>query len=50
MLNIIVLPSREIGFAYSIHGERDDGKVLWEGTLPRRISQAFDCVLKGLTL
>ena len=49
MMNIIVLPSREIGFAYSIHGERDDGKVLWEGTLPRRISQAFDRVfnLKG---
>jgi hypothetical protein len=49
MMNIIVLPSREIGFAYSIHDERDDGKVLWEGTLPRRISQAFDRVfnIKG---
>ena len=41
MMNVIVLPSGEIGFAYSVHGERKDGKVLWEGTLPGCISEAF---------
>ena len=44
MMNVIVLPSGEIGFAYSVHGERDDGKELWKGTLPNRISEAFDRV------
>ena len=44
MMNIIVLPSGEIGFAYSVHGERNDGKVLWEGTLPLCISEAVDRV------
>ena len=49
MLNIIVLPSREIGFAYSTHGEREGGKVPWVGTLPHGISQAFDRVFNSLT-
>ena len=44
MMNVIVLPTVEIGFAYSVHGERNDGKAIWEGTLPLRILEAFDRV------
>ena len=44
MMNVLVLPSGEIGFAYSVHGERDDGKESWDGTLPFLISEAFDKV------
>ena len=44
MMNIIVIPSGEIGFSYSVHGDRGSGNEPWEGTLPRRISQAFDKV------
>ena len=50
MLNVIVLSSGEIGFAYSVHGERENGKELWGGILPEPISEAFDRVFnrKGL--
>ena len=44
MMNIIVLSTGEIGFAYSVHGERDDGKEHWKGTIPGSISDAFDKV------
>ena len=44
MMNVLVLSSGEIGFAHSVHGERRDGKKLWEGTLPSPISEAFDRV------
>ena len=44
MMNIIVLPSSEIGFAYSAHGDRNDGKEPWDGTIPHPISEAFDKV------
>lgn len=44
MLNILVLSSEEIGFAYSVHGEMRDGKELWKGTLPTPVSEAFDRV------
>ena len=50
MLNVIVLSSGEIGFAYSVHGERENGKEFWGGILPEPISEAFDRVFnrKGL--
>ena len=50
MLNVIVMSSGEIGFAYSVHGERKNGKELWKGLLPRSISEAFERVFnrKGL--
>lgn len=44
MMNILVLPSREIGFSYSVHGDRNDGKEPWRGTMPRSISEALDKV------
>ena len=44
MMNIIVLPSGEIGFAYSVHGARGGGKEPWEGTAIRSVSEAFDKV------
>ena len=44
MMNIIVLPSGEIGFAYSVHGARGGGKEPWEGTTIRSVSEAFDKV------
>ena len=45
MMNIIVLPSGEIGFAYSVHGTRGGGKEQWEGTtIPLSVSEAFDKV------
>ena len=47
MMNILVLPSREIGFSYSVHGDRNDGKELWRGTMPHSISEAIDKVFNG---
>ena len=44
MMNILVLPSREIGFSYSVHGDRNDGRESWRGTMPRSISEAIDKV------
>ena len=44
MMNIIVLPSGEIGFAYSVHGARGGGKEPWEGTTIRSVSEAFNRV------
>ena len=44
MMNVMVLPSKEIAFAYSVHGERDDGKRRWNGTLPPDISEVLDRV------
>ena len=45
MMNIIVLQSREIGFAYSVHGDRGGGQESWEGTtIPHSLSEAFDKV------
>ena len=44
MMNILVLPSREIGFSYLVHGDRNDGKEPWRGTMPRSISEAIDKV------
>ena len=45
MMNIIVLPSGEIGFAYSVRGARGGGEEPWEGTtIPRSVSEAFDKV------
>ncbi len=46
MMNILVLPSGEIGFAYSVHGEGREGKELWRGTLPSLLSEAFDRVFR----
>ena len=43
-MNVIVLASGEIGFAYSVHGERDNGKEPWTGKLPYRVWEAFDKV------
>ena len=50
MLNVIVLSSGEIGFAYSVHGERENGREFWRGTLPDPVSEAFYKVFnrKGL--
>ena len=45
MINIIVLPSGEIGFAYSVHGARGGGEEPWEGsTIPSNVLEAFDKV------
>ena len=44
MMNAMVLPSKEIAFAYSVHGKRDDGKLQWDGTLPPDLSEVFDKV------
>lgn len=43
-MNVIALVSGEIGFAYSVHGERDNGKEPWTGKLPYRVWEAFDKV------
>ena len=43
-MNVIALSSGEIGFAYSVHGERDNGKVPWEGQLPHFVWEVFDRV------
>ena len=50
MLNVIALSSGEIGYAYSVHGEQKSGKELWQGILPKAISEVFDKVFdrKGL--
>ena len=45
MLNVIVMGSRKIGFAYSVHGDRDNKEAHWDGdSLPVFISDAINKV------
>lgn len=44
MLNILVLSSGEIAFAYSIGDKGDSGKELWKGVLSTRVSEILDIV------
>lgn len=44
MMNILVLSSGEIAFAYSIGGKAGSGKELWKGVLSPCISEIFNKV------
>ena len=45
ILNILVMHSRRIGYAYSVHGDRNNREEGWEGEgLPAFVSDAIDKV------
>ncbi len=46
MLNILILPSGELGFAYSVREDVGEGKVRWEGSIPTPIAAALNRVFE----
>ena len=44
MLDVLILPSGEIAYAYLIRGDEGSGRDQWQGTIPKSIVEAVDKV------